>query len=186
VSQDGPSSLFYINNRDILSNSNVNSRVDVIAAYNPPDNSNKNKKLEIFKGRDLEPVYLMLKTVYELLVYYDSYYKTRINWIDYFPDGIKTFINELQLSDHDIRKLVILINKIDNFFKDKKMEYAITSEPFVDQEYPDWKEFKIRIRIKEELNIIYDKFEAEIYQMSQDTLPRGLLDKVIIKLESFR
>ena len=122
---------------------------------------------------------------YMLLTYSGKDTKAEMREIEpIFPDNVTNFIYE-RLPAHSREMLEVMINKIKEFLRDRNLEHSVLPELFIDPEYPDWREIRIRIRIKEDLKSIYERLEPEIYDIVQITLPKELLYKVLIKLETF-
>jgi hypothetical protein len=101
-----------------------------------------------------------------------------------FPDNVTNFIYE-RLPARSLEKLDVMIVKIKEFLRYKNLEHSVLPELFIDPEYPDWREIRIRIKIKEDLKYIYERLEPKIYEIVQMIVPKELLYKVLIKLETF-
>ena len=73
------------------------------------------------------------------------------------------------------------MRKIRQFLHNQDLEGDVSISRFVDSEYPDWQEIKLDVKIKRDLNYIYQKLKPRIYQIVRDTVPKELLPNIIVK-----
>jgi hypothetical protein len=84
------------------------------------------------------------------------------------------------LEDADII-LEPTMRKIRQLLHNHNLEGDVSISRFVDNEYPDWQEIKLDIKIKKDLNYIYQKLKAPIYHVVFNTVPKELLPNIIVK-----
>ena len=109
----------------------------------------------------------------------DEYYMDEIS-----PE-VRNFVKKQNAPQDQFNNLNLTLERIKEFLNKQNVEYKIVSGLYTDPEYPEWQEIELKIKIKKDLDFIYENFKPKIYEVVRFTLPEILLDKVLVDLESF-
>lgn len=102
------------------------------------------------------------------------------------PEHIQSTFRNLDLTDADADRFMILTNKIHKYLKSKKIKYELDFDTFVDCEYPDWMELKLIITIPEkDFEITYNDIKQDIYNLVEKNAGSKLMDLILIKIKTF-
>jgi competence CoiA-like predicted nuclease len=107
------------------------------------------------------------------------------HFMDEFPPEVRYFVKKQNAQQDQFNNLHLTLERIKEFLNNQNVEYKITPGLFTDPEYPEWQEIELKIRIKKDLDFIYENFKPKIYELVRYTVPEKLLDKILVDLESF-